>query len=145
MALQFFVGHSGGVTVDDAKVGWGDFVGREIIVGGRHIEHKAPTCGVPFLCFVLLFCVLLLDVVKLLVLDFVLVLGLLGGARDPSSKGPKDVDGIHCRGVRVVAALMLGMTWAQWRRVFHSESLPSSGAMENLVSATCSWWTPMHQ
>ena len=31
--------------------------------------------------------------VKLLVLDFVLVLGLLGDARYPSGKGPKDVGG----------------------------------------------------
>ncbi len=53
--------------------------------------------GVTFLCFVILFCILFLDVVELLALDFVLVLGLLGGARDPSGNGPKDVGIIHCR------------------------------------------------
>ncbi len=98
LALQFFVGHSGDVIVDDAKVGRWDFVGREIAVGGCCVEHKASTHGVPFLRFVLLFCLLLLDVVKLLVLDFVLVLGFLGGARDPGGQGPKDVGGIRCGG-----------------------------------------------
>ncbi len=44
------------------------------------------------------FCVLFLDVGELLVLDFDLVLGLLGGARDPSGKGPKDVGSIRRKG-----------------------------------------------
>ena len=49
----------------------------------------------PFLHFVLLFCILFVDVVKLLELDFVLVLGLLGGAGDTSCKGPEEVGGVR--------------------------------------------------
>ncbi len=49
----------------------------------------------PFLCFVLLFCILFFDAVELLALDFVLVLGLLGGAGDTSCKGPEEVGCVH--------------------------------------------------
>jgi hypothetical protein len=48
----------------------------------------------PFLRLVLL-CILLLDIIELLALDLVLILGLLDGAGDASSKGPEDVGGVH--------------------------------------------------
>ncbi len=48
----------------------------------------------PFLRFVLLFCILFLDVVELLALDFILVLGLLRGVGDASCKGPEQVGGV---------------------------------------------------
>ncbi len=95
LALELFVGHSSGVTVDDMKVGRWDFLGGGVAVGGRHVEHKASTRGMPFLRFVLLFCIHFLDVVELLVLDFVLVLGLLGGVEDTSCKGPEEVGGVR--------------------------------------------------
>ncbi len=95
MALELFVGHSGSVAVDDAKVGCWDFLGGGVAVGGRHVEHEASTRGMPFLCFVLLFCILFLDVVELLALDFVLVLGLLEGVGDTSCKGLKEVGGVR--------------------------------------------------
>ncbi len=98
MALELLVGHSSSVAVDDAKVGCWEFLGRGVAVGGRRVEHEASTRGMLFLCFVLLFCVLFLDVVELLALDFVLVLGLLGGAGETSCKGPEEVGGVRCRG-----------------------------------------------
>jgi hypothetical protein len=98
LALELFFGHSGGVAVDDAKVGRWDFLGGGVAVGGRRVEHEASTRGMPFLRFVLLFCILFLDVVKLLTLDFVLVLGLLRGAGDTSCEGPEEVGGVSCGG-----------------------------------------------
>ncbi len=98
LVLEFFVGHSGGVTVDDAKVGCGDFLGRGVAVSRRCIDHEALTCGMPFLNLVLLLCILFLDVIELLALDFVLVLGLPDGAGDASGKGPEDVGGVCCGG-----------------------------------------------
>ncbi len=95
LALELFVGHSSSVPVDDAKVGCWDFLGRGVAVGGRRVEHEVSTCGMLFLCFVLLFCILFLDVVEFLALDFVLVLGLLGGAGDTSCKGPEEVGGVR--------------------------------------------------
>jgi hypothetical protein len=96
LVLEFFVGHSGGVAVDDAKIGCEDFLGRGVAVGRRCVEHEALTHGMPCLCLVLLFCILLLDVIELLALDFVLVLGLLDGAGDASGEGPEEVGGV-CR------------------------------------------------
>ncbi len=49
----------------------------------------------PFFGFILLFCVLFLDVIELLALELVLVLGLLIDAGDTRCKGPKDVGGIR--------------------------------------------------
>ncbi len=49
----------------------------------------------PLLCLVLLLCVLCLDVIKLLALELVLVLSLLGGAGDAGRKGPEDVGGVR--------------------------------------------------
>ncbi len=95
MVLEFFVGHTGSVTVDDAKVGCRDFLGGGVAVGRRCIDHKALTRGIPFLRLVLLLCNLLLDVIELLALDFVLVLGLLNGVGDASGKGLEKVGGIH--------------------------------------------------
>ncbi len=58
------------------KVGHGDFLSGGVAVGRRCVEHEALTQGMSFLRLVLLLCILLLDVIKLLVLDFVLVLGI---------------------------------------------------------------------
>ncbi len=49
-----------------------------------------------FFCLVLFLCVLFFDVVKLLTLDSVLVLGLLGGAGDAGGKGPEEVGCVYC-------------------------------------------------
>jgi hypothetical protein len=95
LVLEFFTGHSGGITVDDAKVRCGDFLDGGVTVGRCCVEHKVSTGGMPFLHLVLLLCVLLLDMIELLALDFVLVLGLLDGAGDASSKGPEDVGGVR--------------------------------------------------
>jgi hypothetical protein len=97
LVLEFFVGHSSSVAVDDAKVGRGDFLGGGVAVGRHCIEHEASTRGMPFFCLVLLLFILLLDLIEVLRLDFVLVLGLLNGAGDASSKGPEKV-GIVRRG-----------------------------------------------
>ncbi len=51
----------------------------------------------PFLHLVLLLCVLLLNIIKLIMLDFVLVLGLLEGASNASGEGTEDIGGV-CRG-----------------------------------------------
>ncbi len=48
----------------------------------------------PFLCLVLLFGVLGLDVVQLLTLELVLILRFLGGARDARREGPEDGGGV---------------------------------------------------
>ena len=85
MALELFVGHSGSVAVDDAKVGCWDFLGGGVAVGGRHVEHEVSTRGM----------LLFLDVVELLGLDFVLVLGLLRGVGDTSCKGSEEVSGVR--------------------------------------------------
>ncbi len=63
LLLELPVGHSRGVTVDDAKVGLGDFISRGVAVDGCRVEHKALACVVLLLCLVLLLCVLLLDVI----------------------------------------------------------------------------------
>ncbi len=98
MVLEFLVGYSGDVTVDDAEVERGDFLGWGVAVSRCCIEHEMLTHGMPFLCLVLLLCVLLLDIIKLLALDFVLVLGLLDGVGDANGKGPEDVSSVHCGG-----------------------------------------------
>ncbi len=89
MVLELSVSHSSSVTIDDAEVGCGDVLCGGVAIGRCRIEHEASTCGMPFFCLVLFLCVLFFDVVKLLALDSVLVLGLLGGAGDASSKGPE--------------------------------------------------------
>ncbi len=61
--LELSVGHSPGVTVDDAEVGLGDFLSGGVAVDGRCVEHEALACVVPLLRLVLLPCVLLLDVI----------------------------------------------------------------------------------
>ncbi len=96
--LEFFVGHSGGIAVDDAKVGRGDFLGRGVAVGRCCVKHMVLTCGMPFLCLVLFLWVLLLDVIELLALDFFLVLGLFDGVGDASGKGPEEVGSVRCKG-----------------------------------------------
>jgi len=98
LGLEFPVGHTCGIAVDDPEVGRGNFFCWGIAVGRRCIEHKASTGGVPLLGLFLLLCVLLLDVIYLLVMDFILVLCFLGSARNASCEGPKDVSGIHRRG-----------------------------------------------
>jgi hypothetical protein len=55
LVLEFFVGHSSSVTINDAKVGCRDFLGGGVAVGRCCVEHAASTCGIPFLCLVLLF------------------------------------------------------------------------------------------
>ncbi len=66
MVLEFLVGHFGSVTVDDVEVGRGDFLGWGVAVSRCCIEHETLTREMPFLCLVLLLCVLLLDIIKLL-------------------------------------------------------------------------------
>jgi hypothetical protein len=63
LGLEFPVGHTCGIAVDDAEVGRGNFFCWEIAVGQRCIEHEASTGGVPLLSLVLFPRVLLLDVV----------------------------------------------------------------------------------
>jgi hypothetical protein len=65
LVLELPVSHSCGVAVDDAKVGLGDFLSLSggVAVNGCHIEHEALACVVPLLRFVLLLCILLLDVI----------------------------------------------------------------------------------
>ncbi len=98
MVLEFLVGYSGGVAVDDAKVGRGDFLGGGVAVDRCCIEHKGLTRGMPFLRLVLLLCVLLLNVIELLALNFVLVLGRLNGVGDASGEGLEEAGSVHCRG-----------------------------------------------
>ncbi len=98
LGLEFPVGHTCGIAVDDAEVGLGNFFCWGIAVGRRCIEHEASTGGVPLLGLVIFLCVLLLDVVELLVMDFILVLRFLGSASDSSCEGPKDVGGVRRRG-----------------------------------------------
>ena len=47
LALKLLVGHTGGVAVDDAQVECGNFVCREIAVGGRCVEHEMLSCVLP--------------------------------------------------------------------------------------------------
>ncbi len=91
MVLELSVGHSGCAAIDDAEVGCGDVFCGGVAIGRRRVEYEASTCGMPFFCLVLFLCVLFFGVVKLLALDFVLVLGLLGGAGDARGKGPAEV------------------------------------------------------
>ncbi len=92
MVLELSISHSGSVPIDDAEVGSGDVFYRGVVIDRRGV---ASTWGMPFFCFVLFLCILLFDVVKLLVLDSVLVLGLLGGAGDVCGKGPEEVSCVH--------------------------------------------------
>ncbi len=63
LGLEFPVGHTCGMAVDDAEVGRGNFFCWGITVSQRCVEHEASTGGVPLLGLVLFPCVLLLDVV----------------------------------------------------------------------------------
>ncbi len=98
MVLELSVSHSGSVTVDDAELECGDVLGRGVAIGRRYIEHKVPTCVMPFFGLALSLHVLFFDVVKLFALDSILVLGFLGGAGDAGSEGPEEVGSVRCRG-----------------------------------------------
>ncbi len=73
----------------------------------------------------------------MLALDFILVLGLLGGVGDASGKGLEEVGGVHCVGgdgrcqLEVWKDVLLVEAGAQYP---HS-LLP--GAMEKQLSSTC--------
>ena len=94
MGLEFPVGHSRSLTVDDLEVGWWDGFGCFVGVIGGGIENKATTCFVPFLVLVPLFCLFVLDEVQLLVVETILVLGFFVGASDPSDEGLKNVGSV---------------------------------------------------
>ena len=53
LGLEFPVGHTCGIAVDDAEVGLGNFFCWGIAVGRCCIERKASTGGVPLLGLVL--------------------------------------------------------------------------------------------
>jgi hypothetical protein len=94
LGLQFLVGHAHGIADDYAEVSLGNFVGRGVAVGRRRVYDKGSACRVPFLCLVLLFGILGLDVVQLLTLELVLILCFLRGARDARCEGPEDGGGV---------------------------------------------------
>ena len=49
LGLEFPVGHTCSIAVDNAEVGWRNFFCWGIAVGQRRIEHEASTGGVPLL------------------------------------------------------------------------------------------------
>ena len=63
LVLELPVGHSRSFAVNDAKVELGHFLDARVAVNACPIEHEASACGVPFLRFVFLLRVLLLDIV----------------------------------------------------------------------------------
>ncbi len=63
LGLEFSVGHTCGIAVDDVEVGWGNFFCWGIAVGQRCVEHEASTGGVPLLGLVFFPRILLFDVV----------------------------------------------------------------------------------
>ncbi len=91
MVLELSVSHSSCAAIDDAEVGRGDVFCGSVAICRCCVEYKVLTCDMPFFCFVLFLCILFFDVVKLLVLDSVLVLCLLGGAGDASGEEPEEV------------------------------------------------------
>ena len=78
--MELLVRHTGSVAIDDAQVLCRNIFRREIAVSGRPIEHETLARGMPLCGFVFLLCVRFLDIIKLLVLEFVFVFSLLVGA-----------------------------------------------------------------
>ncbi len=137
VGLEFPVGHSRSLAVDDSEIGWWNEFGCFVGVVGCGVENEATTHLVPFLVLVLFFASLSLMKSNYLWwrrfwCSASLWVRVIPVARDWKTSDVPDGSPV---GVVVVGGLICLVC----RRMPKAASSPSSGSTEKQVSGTIAW------